>query len=195
MPSGVLRQSASRPHSHSVSLGQINQVHRVNRRKSSMSVNGVNMAALAAAVEEASLDTSSPYNIGQASHAFVKSSNAGNSASPTADIFPSSVKDVIGFMAQNSSAIVDGPPLSTMLGTERGSTKARTRRASEGSRLIKSEKIRSNAGELRCETCGKGYKHGSCLTKHLSVAQANLFSPTLVLCLISLFSIQRLPCS
>ena len=41
------------------------------------------------------------------------------------------------------------------------------RRASEGSNL-KSEGKRSS-GELRCDKCGKGYKHSSCLTKHLSV--------------------------
>lgn len=67
----------------------------------------------------------------------------------------------------HSSAIVDGPPLSVL---DRSSAKARSRRASEGSRLSKHERRRSNAGELKCETCGKGYKHGSCLTKHLSVS-------------------------
>ena len=45
---------------------------------------------------------------------------------------------------------------------------ARARRASEGSYLTKSEGKRSS-GELRCDKCGKGYKHSSCLTKHLSV--------------------------
>lgn len=44
--------------------------------------------------------------------------------------------------------------------------KNRNRRASEGSHLIKGEGKRS-ATELRCDTCGKGYKHSSCLTKHL----------------------------
>lgn len=46
------------------------------------------------------------------------------------------------------------------------STKARNRRASEGSYLIKGEGKKS-ASDLRCDTCGKGYKHSSCLTKHL----------------------------
>lgn len=45
-------------------------------------------------------------------------------------------------------------------------SKARARRASEGSYLTKGETRRSS-GELRCEKCGKGYKHSSCLTKHL----------------------------
>lgn len=42
--------------------------------------------------------------------------------------------------------------------------KNRNRRASEGSHLVKGS---SKKGELRCETCGKGYKHSSCLTKHM----------------------------
>ncbi|KAL8688567.1 MAG: hypothetical protein Q9218_005557 [Villophora microphyllina] len=51
---------------------------------------------------------------------------------------------------------------------EKGSLRARARRASEGAHLSKSEGKRASA-ELRCEKCGKGYKHSSCLTKHLSV--------------------------
>jgi hypothetical protein len=46
--------------------------------------------------------------------------------------------------------------------------KNRNRRASEGSYLIKGEGKKS-AADLRCDTCGKGYKHSSCLTKHLYV--------------------------
>ena len=49
-----------------------------------------------------------------------------------------------------------------------GRLKSRVRRASEGAHLSKSEGKRSS-GELRCEKCGKGYKHSSCLTKHLLV--------------------------
>lgn len=45
-------------------------------------------------------------------------------------------------------------------------TKSRNRRASEGSHLMKGS---SKKGELRCEHCGKGYKHSSCLTKHMYV--------------------------
>ncbi len=49
-----------------------------------------------------------------------------------------------------------------------GRARSRARRASEGAHLSKSEGKRSS-GELRCDKCGKGYKHSSCLTKHLSV--------------------------
>ncbi|CAK7230215.1 hypothetical protein SCUCBS95973_007498 [Sporothrix curviconia] len=43
---------------------------------------------------------------------------------------------------------------------------ARARRASDGQPLLK-EGRRSSRLELRCKQCGKGYKHSSCLTKHL----------------------------
>jgi hypothetical protein len=43
--------------------------------------------------------------------------------------------------------------------------KNRNRRASEGAHLIKGDP--KKAGDLRCDTCGKGYKHSSCLTKHM----------------------------
>jgi hypothetical protein len=42
--------------------------------------------------------------------------------------------------------------------------KARMRRASDGQPLMKEG--RKNRVEVRCETCGKGYKHSSCLIKH-----------------------------
>ena len=47
-------------------------------------------------------------------------------------------------------------------------SKGRARRPSQGSFLTKGY-TKSSSGELRCEKCGKGYKHSSCLTKHLSV--------------------------
>jgi hypothetical protein len=48
-------------------------------------------------------------------------------------------------------------------------SKNRNRRASEGSYLVKGEGKRVSS-ELRCDTCGKSYKHSSCLTKHLYVS-------------------------
>lgn len=59
-------------------------------------------------------------------------------------------------------------------------SKARTRRASEGQHLVKGDK-KGAPGDLRCDKCGKGYKHSSCLTKHLYV----LF-PANELCLAAL---------
>jgi len=72
--------------------------------------------------------------------------------------------------AKNEAAIVDGPPLASMPEHDKANSKSRIRRASEGSRLSKGDGKRTSGSELRCEKCGKGYKHSSCLTKHLSVA-------------------------
>lgn len=66
--------------------------------------------------------------------------------------------------ADEGSVIVDDNPTAV----NDGRSRARVRRASEGAHLSKSEAKRSS-GELRCEKCGKGYKHSSCLTKHLLV--------------------------
>ena len=52
------------------------------------------------------------------------------------------------------------------------SSKARNRRASEGA-LLKGDGKRIS-GELRCNKCGKNYKHSSCLTKHLLVSLISL---------------------
>lgn len=66
---------------------------------------------------------------------------------------------------QDGEAVADGMPRGR---SNNGALKARARRASEGAHLSKGEGKRGS-GELRCEQCGKGYKHSSCLTKHLSV--------------------------
>ncbi|RDL40738.1 Uncharacterized protein BP5553_00717 [Venustampulla echinocandica] len=47
-----------------------------------------------------------------------------------------------------------------------GFKQSRMRRASEGQHLMKDGK-KSSGGDLKCDKCGKGYKHSSCLTKHL----------------------------
>jgi len=58
----------------------------------------------------------------------------------------------------------------------RSSSKPKIRRASEGAYLSKTEK-RRQSGEVKCEKCGKGYKHSSCLTKHLLVAPHLVITP------------------
>ncbi len=45
---------------------------------------------------------------------------------------------------------------------------SRMRRASEGQHLMKEAK-KSSGSDLKCDKCGKGYKHSSCLSKHLFV--------------------------
>jgi hypothetical protein len=49
---------------------------------------------------------------------------------------------------------------------ETGFKQSRMRRASEGQHLMKDGK---KGSELKCDKCGKGYKHSSCLSKHLFV--------------------------
>ena len=88
-----------------------------------------------------------------------------------------SYRNTIGsivFDSQNmdgGSAVVDGPILAE---SNENISKARARRASEGQFLTKTEGKRAS-GELRCEKCGKGYKHSSCLTKHLLVFLNSIF--------------------
>ncbi|EMD00753.1 hypothetical protein BAUCODRAFT_29112 [Baudoinia panamericana UAMH 10762] len=74
---------------------------------------------------------------------------------------PSSLPPHVSAPERPSSAVAEGPPLSSY--GERA--KPKMRRASDGTRLTKKEKAAT--GDLKCEHCGKGYKHGSCLSKHL----------------------------
>lgn len=169
----------NRPHSHSISASAINPAHRVTRRKSMSSSAANNVAAIAAAakgvigapLEGASVGgsgsgqrrTSKPPTQfrGPSLNAAMASSMPGSGGSP----FGSSSYN--GTAAQGE-AVVDGPVLATMPEHKLAESKSRIRRASEGSRL-KGDGKRTSGSELKCEKCGKGYKHSSCLTKHLSV--------------------------
>ncbi|KAK2630150.1 hypothetical protein QTJ16_000970 [Diplocarpon rosae] len=51
---------------------------------------------------------------------------------------------------------------------EKGPKQSRIRRASEGQYRTKDGK-KAHGSDLKCEKCGKGYKHSSCLSKHLFV--------------------------
>lgn len=162
------RPSQSRP--NSLTVGSINPAHRVTRRKSMSNT-------AAAAIKTASLE---PGN--SSARRSATSKNGGTFRGPqlgTSPSHPSSLPNnghqfgPAGYAAaagpNDGSAVVDGPALASLPQNEKGNSKARTRRASEGSRLSKSEAKRASGADLRCEKCGKGYKHSSCLTKHLSV--------------------------
>ncbi|KAF1816748.1 hypothetical protein P152DRAFT_464202 [Eremomyces bilateralis CBS 781.70] len=171
---------APRTHSHSLSVGSINPLHRVTRRKSMSSTAANNAAAMAAAAREISGSSSTPTDPGSDSgRKSTTRSSRGTSSSYLA--LPSSMPNHSAVFAQGmagmknatsvlnghtGSAVIDGPNLASMPEANKAASKPRIRRASEGSRLSKGEGRRS-AVELRCETCGKGYKHSSCLTKHL----------------------------
>jgi hypothetical protein len=165
----------SRPHSSSLSVGTINPAHRVTRRKSMSSTAANNVAAMAAAAKGtigAPLD-------GSSSSSRRLSKPASQFRGPTLALHLEMASSMPGHgspfapgsynPAVHSEAITDGPALASMPEHEKGNSKSRNRRASEGSRLSKGEGKRASGSDLRCEKCGKGYKHSSCLTKHLSV--------------------------
>ncbi|KAH8707597.1 hypothetical protein GQ44DRAFT_471276 [Phaeosphaeriaceae sp. PMI808] len=162
----------SRQHSSSLSVGSIHGVHRVTRRKSMSSTAASNIAAITAAAKGtigATLDGSHPRRLSKPASQF---------RGPTLSLHPEMASSMPGNgspfasgsynPAAHSEAITDGPTLASMPEHEKGNSKSRNRRASEGSRLSKgSEGKRQSGNDLRCEKCGKGYKHSSCLTKHL----------------------------
>lgn len=152
-----LRNSYSRSHSHTFSAGSTIPTHRINRRKSSTFA-PANVTALAA-VEHAVAAGSLPVNRrSSASKAALASLNDGGFPH-----MPSSLPHHVSLPENSTSAVVDGPALASFHAVDK--TKNRARRASDGTRLTKKEKAAS--GELKCEHCGKAYKHGSCLNKHL----------------------------
>ena len=148
----VRQPQTQRSHSHSISLGAINANHRVTRRKS-MSRRGT---------ESTSIGATSGFSsyLSRGIHA-ASPDSIGRKPSPVA-------------IDENTAVEGSGPE-----DNKHVSTKNRNRRASEGSHLVRGEGKRVST-ELRCDQCGKGYKHSSCLTKHMCV------SPDF--CLLSVFS-------
>ena len=140
-----------------------------------------NVAAIAAAIKEADLQGDSVFTKKAlasskpiAGHRASQSATFSSMASPTTrsnHLSPTQVnRPTYSREDSNSSvAVTDGPPLSSMSINEKAASRARMRRASEGSKSSKLDGKRASATELKCEKCGKGYKHSSCLTKHLSV--------------------------
>ena len=160
------RYSSSRHHSHSVSLG-VNSSNRITRRKS-MNASAVNSAAaVAAALQEDVPGISKRRSLNLKNLGNHRGMESGRQAGSNQDRYPPNegFKGEVHLMEDDEYAVVDDLMSAEPIG---GMTKAKARRASEGSYLIKGEGKRSS-GELRCEKCGKGYKHSSCLTKHLSV--------------------------
>lgn len=151
------RTSYARTHSHTASQGSTAAANRINRRKSStFSKPSVSGAAVENAVADGSVTINRRSSISKAALAGLN------------DGIPSSLPahaSVPEDAASSASAIVDGPSLSSFQNAEK--SKLKMRRASDGTRLTKKEKAAT--GDLKCEHCGKAYKHGSCLNKHLYV--------------------------
>ncbi|CAI6092062.1 unnamed protein product [Clonostachys chloroleuca] len=161
------RQTHARNNSHSLLTSSLNPNHRVTRRKS-VTNPGANVAALTAALRDANVSAAVPI-VNPSSRRNTMSKGArivsgqNSLPSPPASLPNKGMADVKRDMTgsaiddtNDSSADEDGS----------NSQKSRIRRASDGQPLTKDGK-KSNRAELRCEKCGKGYKHSSCLTKHL----------------------------
>ena len=200
-----IRNSTSRTHSHSMSLGTMHPTHRVSRRKSMTSSAINNVAAIAAAIDGGSEQYTDSAHTNRRSLPLKTGSSRGTNDSAIARGSGGFVGDHDAeFMdftrnshlaanldsGHDGSAVADG-----LLLPNRGGTfsKTRNRRASEGAPHSKSEGKRAS-GELRCEKCGKGYKHSSCLTKHLLVSSKSSFWLSRLACAFSQ-SLHRPQCS
>lgn len=149
--------------------------HRVTRRKS-ITNPSANVAAVTAALTEAGdMAMPLPITVGSRRNTMSKYGNArsgllGSLPSPPASLpthkFVMGAGGAVGHT--QDSAIDDDQNDRSADEADRTFQKARIRRASDGQPLVK-EGRKSNRPELRCEKCGKGYKHSSCLTKHLLV--------------------------
>lgn len=151
----------SQRHAHSVSLGASNSNNRVTRRKS-VTTTAAQAAAAVAASMEGGESTSLPMGAHRRSLAGRKGQESG------------SVGNVSGFSSYLSRSInspsQDQPVRKESPGSDHSDSKLknRNRRASEGAQL-KIDGKRA-AAAIKCDRCGKGYKHGSCLSKHMCVS-------------------------
>ncbi|XEU97040.1 hypothetical protein FSHL1_002326 [Fusarium sambucinum] len=159
------RQSHARTSSHSLLTGALNANHRVTRRKSVTNPNA-NVTAIAAALLESERSNALPINSGRrmSKSAAARAAIAGSLPSPPASLpnhksIPETKQEL------NGSAIDDEMNDGSADEGTAKFQKARQRRASDGQTLKEGKK--SNRVEVRCDKCGKGYKHSSCLTKHL----------------------------
>ncbi|RSL98088.1 hypothetical protein CDV31_012734 [Fusarium ambrosium] len=161
------RQTHARATSHSLLTGALNANHRVTRRKSVTNPSSNITSALAAALRDGDRSAAVPIANGgrrMSKSAAARAALVGSLPSPPASLpnhksMPDPKREL------NGSAIEDDPNDGS---ADEGATKfqkARQRRASDGQTLKEGKK--SNRVEVRCDKCGKGYKHSSCLTKHL----------------------------
>lgn len=128
-----------------------------------------NVAAMVAAVREAG-DTTTGIPITARRNTMSKNASAraaalGSLPSPPASLPSHRIRMSSGKSDRGESAI-DDDQNDDMDEEEEDFKQARTRRASEGQHLMKDGK-KSNGSDLKCDKCGKGYKHSSCLSKHL----------------------------
>ncbi|KFZ04143.1 hypothetical protein V502_10375 [Pseudogymnoascus sp. VKM F-4520 (FW-2644)] len=158
------RSSHPRHHSHSISVGSLIPTHRVTRRKSG----SANAAAVAAAVREMGEATLSAPMPTASSRRHTTSRTGGSKfaglATPPSSLPGHRLSLMAGRKAERDESAIDDEHNDEMDDEGDSFNKARMRRASEGQSSVKSD---GKKNDLRCDKCGKGYKHSSCLTKHL----------------------------
>lgn len=136
-----------------------------------MSSNASNVAAMVAAVRDAG-DTTLGMPITNRRNTMSKNASARSAAlgslpSPPASLPGHRIRLTSTGKSDRSESAIDDEQNDEMDDDEETAFKqSRMRRASEGQHLMKDGK-KSNGSELKCGTCGKGYKHSSCLSKHL----------------------------
>ncbi|KAK5235830.1 hypothetical protein LTR47_003305 [Exophiala xenobiotica] len=157
--------NTARQHSHSISLAPTNPSHRVNRRKSVITSTTA-QAAIAAALREQGDVSAMPLHNHRRSLGSRKTTESHSmSARPSMHSYFNGTSG--NRNGQDNEVLEDNSQEEDLAHSSKSmSTKPRNRRASDGSYLIKGEGKKSGS-DLRCDTCGKGYKHSSCLTKHL----------------------------
>ncbi|KAG6000182.1 hypothetical protein E4U54_001523 [Claviceps lovelessii] len=161
------RQSHTRNNSHSLLSSPLNVNHRITRRKS-VTTPAPNVAALTAVVNNG--DQTGAIPIVNSSRrqplsktALARTPMVGSLPSPPASLPSHRTVPELKHEHQES-AIDDGNDASAEEAAKLQF--GRSRRASDDQSLLKDGK-KSNRIEVRCNECGKSYKHGSCLVKHL----------------------------
>jgi hypothetical protein len=150
-----------------------------------VSSNASNVAAMVAAVREAGDSLGMP--ITHRRNTMSKSASArpaalGSLPSPPASLPSHRIRMTVSGKSDRGESAIDDDQMDDMEEDEEsGFNQSRMRRASEGQHLVKDGKKASSASDLKCDKCGKGYKHSSCLTKHLFVPTFLSYMPRLSL--------------
>ncbi|TVY55278.1 hypothetical protein LSUE1_G010082 [Lachnellula suecica] len=99
--------------------------------------------------------------------ASARSAALGSLPSPPSSLIGHRIRLTSGGKSDRGESAIDDDQMDDMDDEEEtGFKQSRMRRASEGQHLTKDGK-KVNGGDLKCDKCGKGYKHSSCLSKHL----------------------------
>ena len=193
-----MQQWQSRRNSQTLPAGALGQTHRVTRRKSMSAANASHLAAVAAVAVAAEgsgepmptshrtmTTTTTTTTTGRRNvlaRAVADQAPVDSTTDPNHIVNGAEANRSLPHRApsdDSSWAELDRPRSKAGAGqpsprwmppsTARSGPKLRSRRASEGSQLRTAGGRRESGNELRCETCGKAYKHSSCLIKHLCV--------------------------